>query len=291
MWRLPNSDLIQGNSAGSMNGDGSRKLLLHSTEGSSIAGAIGAYRANNSWPHFTVDCRRRQVAQHLDPFVAARSLRNDPGGADQTNRDGSIHVQIEIVGFAGTPESLGTTDDLAWFGQKVVKPICDAGRIPILSSVTWVRYPNSYGKQASQRLSPDEWDVYSGVLGHQHAPDNSHGDPGLIDIHEILNAARGVIREDDMPSIEEINAAAKAGQLDDFFKRGGAVLRDVTKLSTQAQVSGLGALIRGLDDIDEAALAAALAPLITSQTQSLSDTDLAAIATAVNDEQHRRSAG
>lgn len=291
MWRLPDSDLVQGNSAGSMNGDGSHKLLLHSTEGSSIAGAISAYRANNSWPHFTVDCRRRQVAQHLDPLVAARSLRNDPGGADETNRDGSFHVQIEIVGFAGEPDTFGTADDLTWFGREVVKPICDLGRIPILSTVTWVRYPQSYGKSASQRLSPAQWDAYSGVLGHQHVPDNSHGDPGLIDIREILNAANGVTQEDDMPSIEQLNAAAKAGQLDDFFKRGGTIARDVTKLATQAQVSGLSALIRSLDVIDETELAEELAPLISSQTQSLSDADLAAIATAVNDEQHRRSAG
>lgn len=190
MWRLANSSWVGGNSAGSMNGDGSRKLLLHSTEGATINGAIGAYRTNNSWPHFTVDCKRRQVTQHLDVAVAARSLRNDPGGADQTNRDGSVHVQIEMVGFAGTPASIGSTDDLAWFGRQVVAPICAETGIPIQSTVTWRRYPDSYGKLASQRLSPSAWDAYSGVLGHQHAPDNSHGDPGLIDIHEILNAAQ-----------------------------------------------------------------------------------------------------
>lgn len=42
--------------------------------------------------------------------------------------------------------------------------------------------------------------------------------------------------------------------------------------------------------VDEKALAAALAPLLVQRTQSLSPADLAAVAKAVADEQHRRSA-
>lgn len=57
--------------------------------------------------------------------------------------------------------------------------------------------------------------------------------------------------EDDMPTIAEFNEAAKAGQLDDFFKRGGTILRDVTQLARADQASGIAALIRGLDlDVD-----------------------------------------
>lgn len=56
----------------------------------------------------------------------------------------------------------------------------------------------------------------------------------------------------------------------------------------------LAALVKGIEpavlDVDEAAIAAELAPLLTSQMRVLSDADLAAIAVAVNDEQHRRSA-
>lgn len=50
--------------------------------------------------------------------------------------------------------------------------------------------------------------------------------------------------EDDMPTIAEINEAAKTGQLDDFFKRSGQILRDVTQLARADQVSGVGDLIR-----------------------------------------------
>lgn len=43
-------------------------------------------------------------------------------------------------------------------------------------------------------------------------------------------------------------------------------------------------------DVDEVGLAAALAPLLVTQTRQLSDADLVAVADAVADEQHRRSA-
>src|SRR5690606_7154910 len=177
IW-LPNAERIPGESAGAMNGDGSYKILLHSTEGASIEGAVSAYRQHRSWPTLTVDCPRRRVVEHLPLNVAARALRNDPGGADETNRDGTIHVQIELVGFAERPASIGGPDDLEWLGREVIGPIARLTGVPLRSTVDWVAYPASYGKRAAQRLSPTAWDAYSGVLGHQHAPDNDHGDPG-----------------------------------------------------------------------------------------------------------------
>lgn len=205
-----------GNSAGSMNDDGSRKLLLHDTEGSSIEGAIAAYRANNSWPHLTVDCRRRRVVQHLPFNVAARSLQNLPGGADETNKDGSILIQIEIVGFVNNRDGtmFSGPDDYRWFGEMVVGPLCRAWSIPIVSTVRWTAYDDSYGSAAPQRLSVAAWDVYSGVLGHEHAPDNVHGDPGAIDVPLILTSARGddmPLTTDDLKKVRgEVTAALKA---------------------------------------------------------------------------------
>jgi hypothetical protein len=190
IW-LPDVEVVEGNDADGMNGDGSYKILLHSTEGSSIEGAVSAYRRNNSWPTLTVDCVKRRVVEHLPLNTSARALRNDPGGADETNRDGAIHVQIELVGFAERPETIGGAADLEWLGREVIGPIARLTGVPLRSTVDWVAYPASYGKRAAQRLTPAQWDAYSGVLGHQHAPDNDHGDPGAIDINRILQAARG----------------------------------------------------------------------------------------------------
>lgn len=221
MW-LPGVERVPGNSAGSMNGDGSRKILLHSTEGSSIAGAVGAYRANNSWPTLTVDLPRRHVVEHLDLLAAARSLRNTPGGADQTNRDGLVLVQIEMVGTATQPTTLGSPEDLTWFAQEVIRPIHELTGVPLVTTVRWVSYPASFGTGAAQRLSPAAWDAYSGLLGHQHAPDNSHGDPGSIDIAWIIRAAT---EEDDMTE-DQLDKALREGKLRGTFKSliQGAVL-------------------------------------------------------------------
>ncbi len=58
-----------------------------------------------------------------------------------------------------------------------------------------------------------------------------------------------------------------------------------------AAVGGVSALLgRPGTDVDEAALAAALAPMLAANVRSLSQSDLDAIAKAVADEDNRRSA-
>lgn len=215
LW-LDAAERNEGNDAGAMDGDGSRKLLLHDTEGSTIAGAVGAYTANNSWPHLTVDCRRRRVQQHIPFERAARALRNQAGGV-QTNREGRYLVQIEIVGFANNRDGsmFGSLADYDWFGSVIVGPICRMLGIPIRSTVRWVSYPDSYGVNASQRLSPSAWDAYEGILAHQHCPENTHGDTGLIDITRILRAAGGSTA----PSEEDDMTPDQAKTLDNIAQR------------------------------------------------------------------------
>jgi hypothetical protein len=270
-------DRIPGNSAGAMDGDGSRKFLLHTTEGTSIAGATAAYVANNSWPHFTVDCKRRQVVQHLDTSVAARSLRNEAGGV-QTNKDGNVCVQVEMVGGAATPSSIGLPSDLAWFGRTVVGPVCRAHGIPLVSTVRWVAYPASFGTGATQRLSPAVWDSYNGLLGHQHAPENSHGDPGLIDIALILAAAT---EEDDM-------TPAESAKLNDIDLRVEQMYRAFRATNQQEGWSGnLPGRVDWLYDnraslqTDEAAIAQQTAALIIAALPAAPGIDEAALAALV----------
>ncbi len=181
----------QGNSAGPYTTAVS-KVVLHTTEGGTIEGACAAYETSNSWPHVTVDCRfgkGYRVCGHLGYDVAARSLKNKSGGVE-TNTAGCI--QIEVVGYATKPEEI----DWAWLGAEIIGPMCRDFGIPVESSVRWVAYPDSYGEKAPQRLFGQDWLAYSGILGHQHVPENSHGDPGLIPINSLLNAAQ---QEDDMP--------------------------------------------------------------------------------------------
>jgi hypothetical protein len=123
-----------------------------------------------------------------------------------------------------------------------------------------VAYPASYG-DAPQRLSPAAWDAYSGVLGHQHAPDNSHGDPGAIDINRILSAARG---DDDVALTADEKKAL--GRIDEIDTRTAAIwklLTDEGNIGRRSKESTI--ILRALKDqtgieVDEAELAGHLLP-------------------------------
>lgn len=187
---LTGFDRIDGNGSGSWTGNtDAPKIVLHTTEGDSIDGAVAAFRAHNSWPHMTVDPRRRLRVQHVSLDEAARALRNTatPG---QTNRDGRTY-QIEIVGHAATIDQM-SHDDLAWLGGSVIAPLAKATGTPLVTSVQF--YGPDCGwtlatETARQRLSPAAWDAYRGILGHQHVPENAHWDPGHINIARILAGA------------------------------------------------------------------------------------------------------
>lgn len=173
----PNADRsVHGNSAGSYTG-GPYKGVLHTTEGSSGPGAIAAFQANNSWPHFLVD-NAGKVWQFFDTNVAARALMNLAGGV-QTNTDSAI--QIEVVGFAGQPNQhpLVQLDALKalmrWIeGATGVKPK-GPGR----------GFATGYG-QNNLRFTFAQWDAFDGWCGHCHVPENDHWDPGAINLDALL---------------------------------------------------------------------------------------------------------
>lgn len=175
-WYPTANQTIKGTSGGSYTG-GPFKGLLHTTESSTSSSAISAFGNNNSWPHFLVNYSG-VVWQFLDTSVSARALRNLSGGV-QTNRDSVI--QIEIVGFAGTPNGHPVVQMNAlralmrWIEQTTgVKPI-GPGR----------PFATAYG-QNTLRFNNTEWDAFNGWCGHCHCPENDHWDPGAIDLTSLL---------------------------------------------------------------------------------------------------------
>jgi hypothetical protein len=144
------------------------KIVHHTTEGSSAQGAFAAFRANRSDPHFTVD--GTQIFQHIDTGVAARALRNPPGGV-QTNRDSAI--QIEVVGFAHRPKTKPTLRNVA----RLCRWIEETHGVPKV-------WPNGHPKPAVNGHDPGghnrdarNWDTRGGHYGHCHVPENTHWDP------------------------------------------------------------------------------------------------------------------
>lgn len=171
--------------------------VLHTTESTRFYPARENYFGHSSYPHFTcvVVGRVFFAYQHISLRRAARALKNLSGGV-QTNRQGVI--QIEVVGSATRPFTddpvmvAGLKDLMRWIeSQTEIKP---------RSTVNWIAYPKSYGENAKQRLSHHQWNHYNGWLGHQHVPENDHGDPGAIDIGSLL-LLDPIIEEEETPTM------------------------------------------------------------------------------------------
>lgn len=160
---------------------GPYKIVHHTTEGSSADGAFAAFKKNRSDPHFTVD--RTTVFQHIDTDVAARALRNAPGGV-QTNRDSA--VQIEVVGFAGANKDPKTLKNVA----RLCRWLEEVHHVP----GTWPsgppRPPKNGGDPGGHNRDTATWDTTSGHYGHSQVPENVHWDPGYTKVEvDYLMAA------------------------------------------------------------------------------------------------------
>jgi N-acetylmuramoyl-L-alanine amidase len=195
----PKAARVPGNTAGAMVVD-APKITHHLTVGTSIDGAISAYRDHNGWPHFTCDWVAGQfkIVQHVPLDQAARALRN-PGS--ETNRADTI--QIEHVGY---PHASGEFGPPPGFGAKAVANWSDERWDAVAELCRWIeantgcpqaRMPGStWGDDHPGRLGGDAFRTGRGHHGHQHVPGNDHWDPGgRFDIDRILEADPSVHRE------------------------------------------------------------------------------------------------
>ena len=163
-------------------------LVIHTTEGSSWPSYSGGAEA----PTFTVKSDG-SVRQHFYANESARALKNLSGGV-QTN---TLNVvQIELVGTCddGGPGVFwpkATDAQLAGL-VKLVKWLTDTYPIPLKStSKPWLSYPSSYGSKNGQRMSNSEWESFEGICGHQHVPENDHGDPGNFPVGRLIDLVKG----------------------------------------------------------------------------------------------------
>lgn len=198
--------------------------LLHTTEGATLVDYdSGAVAPNVTLvPDFAA--RRLVAHQHYDVDESARALVNAPGGV-QTN---TLNVfQIELVGTCDPATHARWTSqgvqhiywpdppdwavrDLAW----LMRWLHDEHGIPLTGVAEWMPYPASYGA-TRVRMSFDQWTNFSGWCGHQHAPENVHGDPGALPFARFLAVATGAAaptpnasEEDPMPyTLEQIAGA------------------------------------------------------------------------------------
>jgi len=161
------------------------KFLLHTTEGGKkVYGASNTLDANKSWPHFIIGRDKQDnfvVWQYLPLSVGARALNK--------NNDAGV-IQVEICGKAAFP----FTDDADL--TSVVHDLWQAlsDTIPTLSMDIDPRISFVEGnkKLAKARINDvQEFRDISGLVGHQHAPENNHWDPGAIDACAVLTLSSG----------------------------------------------------------------------------------------------------
>ncbi len=181
-------------------------LVLHTTEGNGWP----AYASGGEAPTMTYWAQNPQSLswrQHFRINESSRALMNKAGGVS-TNTAGTVQVELigtcdqatanRIPGIMYWPTApdwalQGLADFVAWLGRDWGLPLVSTPR-------PWLAYgpdsrrpgitPASYGNSPA-RMSFDEWNAFSGICGHQHVPENDHGDPGNFPIGRLLQLAKG----------------------------------------------------------------------------------------------------
>jgi len=158
------------------------KLVIHTIEddpGKLYRFNPGDYFGHQGWPHATIDSRG--IHQHYPIDTGARTLENRRGGVE-TNAAHAI--QCEVMGRAEFVDDLPDStighlaDWLTWCAEQSGAPLTFADFRP---------HPASAGVNAQQRFTGQEWMDFTGICGHQHVPENDHGDPGDLPVDRLRN--------------------------------------------------------------------------------------------------------
>jgi endonuclease/exonuclease/phosphatase family metal-dependent hydrolase len=178
-------------------------VILHTTESMSWPSYSGGTVAPNytARPDFTK--HRLDWRQHFPDERSARALENHPGGVETNTLN---VVQVELVGtcdpthaktWAGRRagrDYIYWPDAPAWALREVGRFLADQAKrhgTKMVAPKPFKAYPGSYGANNGVRMTDAEWRNFYGIAGHQHVPENDHGDPGNIDIDRILGYATG----------------------------------------------------------------------------------------------------
>lgn len=203
--------------------NGVSKLLLHTTETTGWP----SYNAGSDAPTLTyhpwLSSGRWRQHNYLD--TSARALRDPTSTLVRENRDDVVQVEIICYcdpklyakygkGVNALPAS--AYEDL---GALLAYLHVEWGT-PIVRAAEWDTFPPS----DSIRMSGPEYDAFKGVLGHQHASGNTHGDPGMTNaqVDRILAVARRIVTPKPAPTEEDTLSAQEVSDgirdyLRDFF--------------------------------------------------------------------------
>lgn len=196
------------------------KLCLHTTEGSTIRGAIAAYLAKGVPPHFTLDRNTREKVQHIPLNRRSYSLRNSEAEDEPV-------IQIELVGFAQDSADW-TDDDIAWLAS-IGAEIREHCPFDLAYPPQGFGGSEGYGRNGKYRMAMSDWVAFSGIVGHCHSPSpDTHWDPGDFRIDTLLVAIdqadrndRPILIEDQEPfmATPQLEVPAAIDAIDKMYER------------------------------------------------------------------------
>ena len=180
--------------------------VIHTTEGASMPSYSGGATAPNWTAEPNFKRKRLVFVPHFGDNESARALVNSAGGVE-TNTANAL--QIELIGTCDARTHAKWTAagvrhiywpkapkwalrDLAEYiavkHKKLGIPIQGPGH-------AWLPYPKSFGSASGQRMTFAQWRSFRGWCGHQHVPENVHGDPGALPWDELEAMARALAGE------------------------------------------------------------------------------------------------
>lgn len=156
-----------------------RKITLHTTETT----AKPDWAAKGSGlPHFTFDPPTGTIWQHLPLDIAAYTLA---GGANSPNSAAGVNIQVEMIGYAAKVPDWSAT---AYTNLKhLLDWITDVVDVPREFPFPFTG-SDGYGTDGSVRQTWPTFADASGIVGHAHAPYNTHWDPGLLNTDALYAA-------------------------------------------------------------------------------------------------------
>lgn len=186
--------------------------VVHTTEGMSLPSYNGGAMAPTVTGVPNVRDRTIRWYQHYDVDESARALANKLGGVETNTAN---VFQIELVG------TCDDTKKTSWSGKRagvdylhwptapewalaevawLARWLNQNHGIPLTCVKDWLAYgrdsrrpgitPASYGASPA-RMSQSAWRSFKGWCGHQHVPENDHGDPGNLNFARVIQLAKG----------------------------------------------------------------------------------------------------
>jgi hypothetical protein len=144
-----------------------------------LNGAKGLVSAGND-VHFTFHPLTGDIVQMLPASQSGKGLVNTAGGV-QTNRMGTVCIQVEVIARAARP----WTGDLTAAGRAGLARLIGFARAHGIPDV-WPAGPPPVYPPGSGNRSASIWTTRAGHYGHSQVPENDHGDPGALDVRALF---------------------------------------------------------------------------------------------------------